>query len=139
VYEQILYEVDDPVATITLNRPDSLNGWTMRMAAEVRHAVWQAEADPAVVGIIVTGAGRAFCAGADMGDLTTLTEGGDIRGGWPELEVPVDPSIPDDFTGEYTYSPLGSRPLRPSTARLPVWPYPSRSAATCGSWPTTHR
>ena len=111
MYEQIVYEVDDPVATITLNRPDSLNGWTMRMAAEVRHAVWQAEADPAVVGIIITGAGRAFCAGADMGDLTTLTEGGDIRGGWPELEVPVDPSIPDDFTGEYTYLLATQKPI----------------------------
>ena len=38
-YDTILYDVDDPVATITLNRPQSLNGWTMRMAAEVRHAV----------------------------------------------------------------------------------------------------
>lgn len=111
VYEQILYEVDDPVATITLNRPDSLNGWTMRMAAEVRHAVWQAESDPAVVGCVITGAGRAFCAGADMGDLTTLTEGGDILGGWPELEVPEDPSVPEDFTGEYTYLLATRKPI----------------------------
>lgn len=111
VYEQILYEVDDPVATITLDRPDSLNGWTMRMAAEVRHAVWQAESDPAVVGIVLTGAGRAFCAGADMGDLTTLTEGGDILGGWPELEVPEDPSVPEDFAGEYTYLLATRKPI----------------------------
>jgi len=111
VYEQILYQVDDPIATITLNRPDSLNGWTMRMAAEVRHAMWQADTSPAVVGIIVTGAGRAFCAGADMGDLTTLTEGGDIRGGWPELDVAEDPSVPDDFTGEYTYLLATRKPI----------------------------
>src|SRR5579875_1039543 len=58
VYDQIIYEVDDPVAVITLNRPEALNAWTMRMAAEVRHAVYRAEKDPAVVGIVITGAGR---------------------------------------------------------------------------------
>lgn len=111
MYEQILYEVDDPVATITLNRPESLNGWTMRMAAEVRHAVARAEADRAVVGIIITGAGRAFCAGADMGDLTTLTQGGTLVGGWPELEVEAKPDLPDDFSGEYTYLLATSKPI----------------------------
>jgi enoyl-CoA hydratase/carnithine racemase len=45
-YEEIRYEVDDPVATITLSRPEVLNAWTDRMAAEVRHAVAAAEADP---------------------------------------------------------------------------------------------
>lgn len=107
MYEQIHYDVDDPVATITLDRPESMNGWTMRMAAEVRHAVWRAEHDRAVVGIVLTGAGRAFCAGADMGDLTTLTEGGSILGAWPELAVPAG-ELPDDFAGEYTYL-LGTR------------------------------
>ncbi len=111
MYEQILYEVDDPVATITLNRPESLNGWTMRMAAEVRHAVARAEADRAVVGIIITGAGRAFCAGADMGDLTTLTQGGTLEGGWPGLEVEAKPDLPDDFSGEYTYLLATSKPI----------------------------
>jgi enoyl-CoA hydratase/carnithine racemase len=80
-YEQILYEVEDPVATITLNRPEALNAFTQRMGAELRHAVHRAEADPAVVGIVITGAGRAFCAGADMNMLTSLTEGGQIEGG----------------------------------------------------------
>ncbi len=46
MYEQILYEVADPVATITLNRPAQLNAWTDRMAAEVKHAMARAEADP---------------------------------------------------------------------------------------------
>src|SRR5581483_8521611 len=72
VYGEIIYVVEDPVATSTLNRPDALNAWTQRMAAEVRHAVAEAEADPAVVGIVITGAGRAFCAGADMNNLATL-------------------------------------------------------------------
>lgn len=107
-YQQILYEVDDPVATITLNRPERLNAWTQRMALEVRHAVAQAEADPSVFGIVLTGAGAGFCAGADMNDLSTLSEGGQWGGGAPELELPDDPDLPDDFRGEYTYL-LGCR------------------------------
>jgi enoyl-CoA hydratase/carnithine racemase len=103
MYEEILYQVDDPVATITLNRPKALNAWTQRMAAEVRHAVFRAEADPSVVGIIITGAGRAFCAGADMNNLTTLTEGGRLETGFDGLEVDRADPLPDDFSGEYTY------------------------------------
>ncbi|RMH69970.1 MAG: enoyl-CoA hydratase [Actinomyces sp.] len=68
-YSSILYEVDDPVAVITLNRPERLNAWIPAMDGEVRDAVARAVADPAVVGIIVTGAGRGFCAGADMAAL----------------------------------------------------------------------
>jgi enoyl-CoA hydratase/carnithine racemase len=74
-YEQIRYEVDDPVATITLNRPEALNAWTDRMGLEVRHAVGQAEHDPRVVGIVITGAGRGFCAGADMRRLSAVSTG----------------------------------------------------------------
>ena len=59
-FEQILYEVDDPVATITLNRPDQLNAWTARMGHEVAAALGEAERDPAVVGIVITGAGRGL-------------------------------------------------------------------------------
>lgn len=68
-YDTILYEVDDPVALITLNRPSRLNSWTPTMARELRDAVRLAEADRRVVGVIITGAGRAFCAGADLKDL----------------------------------------------------------------------
>jgi len=102
-YEQILYEVADPVATITLNRPQSLNAWTQRMAAEVRHAIYRAEADPAVVGIVITGAGRAFCAGADMKMLSSLRDGGDFEPLPPELAVEPPEPLPDDFNGEYTW------------------------------------
>jgi enoyl-CoA hydratase/carnithine racemase len=110
-YEHIRYEVDDPVATITLDRPTALNGWTGRMAAEVRHAVACAEADRAVVGIVITGAGRAFCAGADMNDLATLTEGGALESSWAELEVAPDADLPDDFTGTYTYLLATKKPV----------------------------
>ncbi len=69
MYQEIAYEVADPVATITLNRPHALNAWTTRMGAEVKHALEQAEGDARVVGIVITGAGRGFCAGADLNDL----------------------------------------------------------------------
>lgn len=68
-YETILYEIDDPVAVITLNRPSRLNAWTMAMGREVHDAVLRAGADKRVVGVIITGAGRSFCSGGDLKDL----------------------------------------------------------------------
>lgn len=65
-YEQILYEVADGVATITLNRPERLNAFTGIMRHEVTHALERINADDEVRAVIVTGAGRAFCAGADL-------------------------------------------------------------------------
>jgi enoyl-CoA hydratase/carnithine racemase len=79
MYTDILYEVTDPVALITLNRPASMNAWTDTMGNEVNDALAKAAADPAVVGVVITGAGRAFCAGADMKTLSNLSDrsGGD--------------------------------------------------------------
>ena len=74
-YTDILYSVDDFVATITLNRPDKLNAWTSEMDADVHHAVERAAADEAVRAIVITGAGRGFCAGADMSRLSRLSAG----------------------------------------------------------------
>jgi enoyl-CoA hydratase/carnithine racemase len=105
-YEEIRYEVDDPVATITLDRPQMLNAWTDRMGAEVRHAVAAAEHDPRVVGIVITGAGRGFCAGADMNTLTAISDGDRGATAIPaELASdPGDPGAGDDLRGgEYTY------------------------------------
>jgi enoyl-CoA hydratase/carnithine racemase len=65
-FEQITTDVSDNVLTITLNRPDRLNAWTGTMGQELRTAFDQADADDAVRAIIVTGAGRGFCAGADL-------------------------------------------------------------------------
>jgi enoyl-CoA hydratase/carnithine racemase len=70
-YEQILYVVQDRVATITLNRPDRLNAWTRKMQGELRTAFEVAEHDSEVRAIVVTGAGRGFCAGADMGGMAS--------------------------------------------------------------------
>jgi len=65
-YETILYDVADDILTITLNRPDRLNAFTDRMMTELVDAFDRADADDAVRAVIVTGAGRAFCAGADL-------------------------------------------------------------------------
>jgi enoyl-CoA hydratase/carnithine racemase len=65
-YKDILYEVDGPVLTITLNRPDKLNAYTAVMGRELEDAFRRADADDSIRAIIVTGAGRGFCAGADI-------------------------------------------------------------------------
>jgi len=103
MYGHILYDVSDPVATITLNRPDRLNAWTGQMGHELRHAVGQAEDDTSVVGIVITGAGRGFCAGADMQDLQNLSQGGAVRAGGDGLAAdPGDPEL-SDYRGLHTY------------------------------------
>ena len=106
-YEDILYAVDDPVATITLNRPQALNAWTQTMAREVRDAVGRAERDPAVVGIVITGAGRGFCAGADMKDLSNISTANESEAAAPFTEPdappPGDASWGNDLRGTYTY------------------------------------
>jgi len=68
-YETIIYAAREAVALITLNRPDKLNAWTHRMRDELLDAVARANADPQIGAIVVTGAGRGFCAGADIGAL----------------------------------------------------------------------
>lgn len=105
MYEQIQYEVSEPAAVITLNRPKQLNAWTERMGAEVKHALAQAEQDQRVVAIILTGAGRGFCAGADLYMLKGISEGGGAAEQMPpELAAdPGDASMADSFRGTYTY------------------------------------
>jgi enoyl-CoA hydratase/carnithine racemase len=73
-YETLDYQVNDRILTITLNRPDKLNAFTVTMANELVDAFNRASADDAVGAIIVTGAGRAFCAGMD------LSVGGNVFG-----------------------------------------------------------
>ena len=67
-YEQIQYETRGEVALLTLHRPEKLNAWTPRMAVEMADAFARANDDRGVGAIVVTGAGRGFCAGADMQD-----------------------------------------------------------------------
>jgi enoyl-CoA hydratase/carnithine racemase len=65
-FQEILYEVEDHVLTITLNRPERLNAFTVTMGSELLQALDMADADDDVRAVIVTGAGRGFCAGADL-------------------------------------------------------------------------
>ena len=65
-FETIRYELNDQVLTLTLNRPDKLNAFNTKMMRELIDAFDQADADDQVKAIIVTGSGRAFCAGADL-------------------------------------------------------------------------
>jgi enoyl-CoA hydratase/carnithine racemase len=65
-YETLLYDVDGPIATITLNRPEKLNAFTATMGQELAEAIRAADADDQVRAVILTGAGRGFCAGADI-------------------------------------------------------------------------
>jgi len=91
-YEQIRYDVADGIATITLQRPDKLNAFTGTMMSEIIDAFDQIDADDDVRSVIVTGSGRAFCAGAD------LSSGGDTfaRGG-SDVQTPV--GVPRDGGG----------------------------------------
>jgi len=76
-YEEIIYEVSEQIATINLNRPDKLNSFTNRMLKEIIAAFDESDADDNVRAVIVTGSGRAFCAGADLsGGGETFAKGG---------------------------------------------------------------
>jgi enoyl-CoA hydratase/carnithine racemase len=75
-YKEIKYAVTDHIAVITLNRPDRLNAWTRLMAEEVRTAMYAAASDEAVRVIVLTGAGRGFCAGADLSELEDASHSG---------------------------------------------------------------
>jgi enoyl-CoA hydratase/carnithine racemase len=86
----VTYEVADAVATITLSRPEALNAWTFEMGVEYLRHLDAAAADPAVRVVIVTGAGRGFCAGADMGMLKQLIAG----------EMPPAAGVREDFATE---------------------------------------
>jgi len=72
--DPVLYEVrDSGVAVLTLNRPERMNGWGGGLATTFYSRLDDAEADPDIRAIVVTGKGRVFCAGADMGDLNTIS------------------------------------------------------------------
>ena len=72
--DPVLYEIRDTgVALLTLNRPERMNGWGGGLATSFYSRLDDAEADPDVRAVVVTGSGRAFCAGADMGNLTTIS------------------------------------------------------------------
>jgi enoyl-CoA hydratase/carnithine racemase len=111
MYQEIAYEVAEPAAIVTLNRPHALNAWTTRMGAEVKHALAAAESDSHVVGIVLTGAGRGFCAGADLNDLKAITEGGRQADAPPELDADPGDRAMASFRGSYTYIASVRKPV----------------------------
>ncbi len=92
-YEQITAESADGVLTITLNRPDRLNAWTPTMGQELIAAFDAADADDGVRAIILTGAGRGFCAGADL-------QGGGSTFDWRDRQS--GDAVPRDGGGQFT-------------------------------------
>ena len=107
-YQHILYEVREKIATITLNRPDRMNAWTPIMEHDVRHAMEAAAGDDDVRVIVLTGAGRAFCAGADMDALQGL-DPSDIRRA--ENVPPFDMNRRPDWQTRYGYYPSIPKPV----------------------------
>jgi enoyl-CoA hydratase/carnithine racemase len=117
--QETLYNVANRVATITLNRPDKLNAWTALMESEVRSHMENAEQDDEVRVIVLTGAGRGFCAGADMSLLSAVAE----RGlDYPDLHDRDSEQVlrdganrregaASDFQKKYSYFPAIGKPV----------------------------
>ena len=112
-FEEITYDVSDYIATLTLNRPDKLNAWTFKMEGEYRTALADAEARDDVRVIILTGAGRGFCAGADMSLLTSVQSGtvenADLRDG--TASPGTAPDVREDFKKPYSFLPAIRKPI----------------------------
>jgi enoyl-CoA hydratase/carnithine racemase len=113
MYKAIATSKEGAAAIITLNRPDNLNAFTYPMMEELRHALSEAEKDSAVTAIILTGAGRGFCAGMDMNALDTLASTGEQEGaGTVDLTAsPGDPAMGEDFISGFTYLMTIRKPI----------------------------
>jgi enoyl-CoA hydratase/carnithine racemase len=97
------YDVRDRVGTVTLNRPDRLNAWTGRMHVEYRALLSRAAADPAVRVIVVTGAGRGFCAGADARALEGHVERGGYDAGLGDDVAMPGYGVRPEFDADFAY------------------------------------
>jgi 1,4-dihydroxy-2-naphthoyl-CoA synthase len=115
MYQEILYDVSGGIATITLNRPDKLNAWTAQMDVDVRAAIASAEKEESARVIVLTGAGRGFCAGADMSLLSEIAG----QGLAPSAEHalghqtagPAREGVRPDFQRKYSYFPAIEKPV----------------------------
>src|ERR1700739_1834603 len=111
---ETLYQVAGRVATITLNRPDKLNAWTAVMESEVRAAMEEAERDENVRAIVLTGAGRGFCAGADMSLLSSVAEKGLYEARRAQAVQTISGTREGaraDFRKKYSYFPAITKPV----------------------------
>ncbi len=107
-YEQIIYTPDGNTAVITLNRPGRMNALTKVLEAELRHAVEHAGRDKEIRAIVLTGAGRSFCAGMDMDELEVLPPD-DIQA--EQWMRPYDMNRRADYQTRYSYFPAAPKPI----------------------------
>ena len=108
-YQSIIYEIKEGVGLITLNRPDRLNAWNHEIETELREVMSEASIDGDVKAVVITGAGRGFCAGADMSDLSDSTgEDSDSLRESQRARLQYAPTegqleLPSDYSMRYTY------------------------------------
>jgi enoyl-CoA hydratase/carnithine racemase len=109
----VLYEVKDRIATLTFNRPDRLNAFNAEMAAGLRQGMEKAARDEGVRVIVLTGAGRGFCAGADMERLsgTAGSGGANLAREAPPPPLEAGGSRRPDFQQRYSYFPAVPKPI----------------------------
>src|SRR6516162_7945764 len=99
----VITEIDDPVAIVRLNRPEKLNAFTFAMIEEIRAALNRAAADAGVVGIVITGDGRAFSAGLDSVDFGRSTQA--------DSPPPQTPPEPGELPALFSYLPRIPKPV----------------------------
>ena len=116
--QDVIYAVDNRIATITLNRPDRLNAYNDGIARGIPIAMADAVKDPNVRVIVLTGAGRGFCAGADMDLLQGVQQAGGTREERPSADAKVftsglGPSLDEDFgdMGRFAYFMRAKKPI----------------------------
>ena len=113
-YEDLTYEAKDGVAVISLNRPQALNAYTAAMGQSLKRAVADAVEDKAVRVIVITGAGRGFCAGADMNLLQNIPAGGRVTQ-LPEVKYDFNsglgPDVGPHYHGRFGYLLQARKPV----------------------------
>ena len=115
VYEDVTYAANDGVGVISLNRPQALNAFTAAMGRGLKAAMADAVADAAVRVIVLTGAGRGFCAGADMNLLQNITPGGGAATAAPEAKHDfssgLGPDVGPHYGGRFGYLLQARKPV----------------------------
>ena len=110
---EVLYDVSQRIATVTLNRPERLNAYTASLGAQLRAAMRRASDDAGVRVIVLTGAGRGFCAGADMDNLSagTASGGATLAAAAPAEPPPFDAGSSADYQTPHSYFPAVPKPI----------------------------